>query len=55
VRTARSWDYRAGMTAPQPRAPAAARVRTVKNVVDRIETFHELKGRPRGGTTARCC
>ena len=33
------------LPAPQPRALAAAQVRTVKNVVDRIETFHELKGR----------
>lgn len=32
---------------PQVRALAAAQVRTVKNVVDRIETFHELKGRRR--------
>ncbi|MFI6803200.1 hypothetical protein [Streptosporangium canum] len=32
------------LPAPQPCALAAAQVRTVKNIVDRIETFHELKG-----------
>lgn len=41
------------LPAPQPRALAAAQVRTVKNVVDRIESFHELKGRRHRGTTAR--
>ncbi|MGW4796312.1 tyrosine-type recombinase/integrase [Nonomuraea sp. NPDC004297] len=41
------------LPAPQPRALAAAQVRTVKNVVDRIETFHELKGRRHRGTAAR--
>ncbi|MFG1967529.1 tyrosine-type recombinase/integrase [Nonomuraea sp. NPDC049028] len=42
------------LPAPQPRALAAAQVRTVKNVVDRIETFHELKGRRhRGAATPR--
>ncbi|WP_113702009.1 tyrosine-type recombinase/integrase [Nonomuraea lactucae] len=41
------------LPAPQPRALAAAQVRTVKNVVDRIETFHELKGRRRRGAAAR--
>lgn len=41
------------LPAPQPRALAAAQVRTVKNVVDRIETFHELKGRHRGAATPR--
>ncbi|MGP4104701.1 tyrosine-type recombinase/integrase [Nonomuraea sp. KM90] len=38
---------------PQVRALAAAQVRTIKNVVDRIETFHELKGRRHRGTSAR--
>ncbi|MEV4582299.1 site-specific integrase [Nonomuraea jabiensis] len=41
------------LPAPQTRALAAAQVRTVKNVVDRIETFHELKGRRHRGTAAR--
>jgi hypothetical protein len=35
----------------QPRALAAAQVRTVKNVVDRIKTFHELKGRRHRGAS----
>ncbi|NBE99610.1 MULTISPECIES: tyrosine-type recombinase/integrase [unclassified Nonomuraea] len=41
------------LPAPQPRALAAAQMRTVKNVVDRIESFHELKGRRHRGTGAR--
>ncbi|RVX37877.1 phage integrase family protein [Nonomuraea polychroma] len=41
------------LPAPQPRALAAAQVRTLKNVVDRIEVFHELKGRRRRGAGAR--
>ncbi|MEU4223525.1 tyrosine-type recombinase/integrase [Nonomuraea sp. NPDC026600] len=41
------------LPAPQPRALAAAQVRTVKNIVDRIEVFHELKGRRHRGTAAR--
>ncbi len=40
------------LPAPQPRALAAAQVRTVKNIVDRIETFHELKGRRHRGTSS---
>ena len=31
--------------APEPRALAEAQVRTVKNVLDRIEGFHRLTGR----------
>ncbi|MEV4021022.1 hypothetical protein AB0J35_62175 [Nonomuraea angiospora] len=38
---------------PQVRARAAAQVRTVTNVVDRIETFHELKCH-RPDRPARC-
>ncbi|WP_326626709.1 tyrosine-type recombinase/integrase [Nonomuraea fuscirosea] len=41
------------LAAPQPRALAAAQVRTVKSIVDRIETFHEVKGRRHRGTGAR--
>ncbi|MGV9326074.1 tyrosine-type recombinase/integrase [Streptosporangium sandarakinum] len=41
------------LPAPQPRALAAAQIRTVKNIVDRIETFHELKGRRHRGAVAR--
>jgi site-specific recombinase XerD len=38
------------LPAPQVRALAGAQVRTVKNVLDRIEGFHQLKGRRhRGG------
>ena len=38
------------LPAPQVRALAAAQVRTVKNVLDRIEGFHQLNGRRhRGG------
>jgi site-specific recombinase XerD len=41
------------LPAPQPHALAASQVRTVKNIVDRIEVFHELKGRRHRGTAAR--
>ncbi|WP_420895863.1 tyrosine-type recombinase/integrase [[Actinomadura] parvosata] len=41
------------LPAPQPRALAAAQVRTVKNIVDRIEVFHELKGRRHRGAGPR--
>jgi integrase len=42
------------LPAPQVRALSGAQVRTVKNVLDRIEGFHELDGRRhRGGLTAR--
>jgi integrase len=38
------------LPAPEPRALAEAQVRTVKNVLDRIEGFHRLTGRAhRGG------
>ena len=41
------------LPAPQVRALAGAQVRTVKNVLDRIEGFHQLKGRRhRGGDKA---
>jgi hypothetical protein len=41
------------LPAPQVRALAGAQVRTVKNVLDRIEGFHQLKGRRhRGGGRA---
>jgi integrase len=41
------------LPAPQVRALAGAQVRTVKNVLDRIEGFHQLNGRRhRGGGTA---
>ncbi|MEQ4724524.1 hypothetical protein [Nonomuraea sp. B19D2] len=33
------------LPAPQVRALAGAQVRTVKNVLDRIESFHRLTGR----------
>jgi integrase len=33
------------LPAPEPRAPSAAQVRTVKNVLDRLEGFHQLRGR----------
>jgi hypothetical protein len=40
------------LPAPQVRALAGAQVRTVKNVLDRIEEFHRLNGRRhRGGGT----
>jgi len=42
------------LPAPQVRALSGAQVRTVKNVLDRIEGFHELDGRRhRSGRTAR--
>jgi site-specific recombinase XerD len=42
------------LPAPQVRALSGAQVRTVKNVLDRIEAFHELDGRRhRDGRTAR--
>ncbi|MFI6182971.1 tyrosine-type recombinase/integrase [Nonomuraea sp. NPDC051191] len=41
------------LPAPQVRALAAAQVRTVKNVLDRIEDFHQLTGRRHGGTTGK--
>ena len=37
------------LPAPQVRALAGAQVRTVKNVLDRIEGFHQLNGRRRRG------
>ena len=37
------------LPAPQARALSGAQVRTVKNVLDRIEGFHQLGGRHRGG------
>jgi integrase len=42
------------LPAPQVRALAAQQVRTVKNVLDRIEGFHQLKGRRHrdGGASA---
>jgi site-specific recombinase XerD len=41
------------LPAPQVRALAGAQVRTVKNVLDRIEGFHQLSGRRHhGGSTA---
>ncbi len=41
------------LPAPQVRALAGAQVRTVKNVLDRIEGFHQLNGRRhRGSSTA---
>jgi site-specific recombinase XerD len=41
------------LPAPQARALSGAQVRTVKNVLDRIEGFHQLNGRRhRGGGTA---
>ena len=44
------------LPAPQVRALAGAQVRTVKNVLDRIEGFHQLKGRRhRGGDRRRPC
>jgi integrase len=36
--------------APEPRALSEAKVRTLKNTVDRIETFHHLTGRRHRGT-----
>src|SRR6266849_8294366 len=40
------------LPAPQVRALTGAQVRTVKNVLDRIEGFHQLNGRRhRGGST----
>jgi len=41
------------LPAPQPRALTDAQVRTVKNVLDRLEGFHRLKGRRHQGTDAR--
>ena len=35
------------LPAPEPRALSAAQVRTVKNVLDRLEAFHQLRGRRR--------
>lgn len=40
------------LPAPQLRALAGAQVRTVKNVLDRIEGFHQLNGRRHRGGTA---
>lgn len=40
------------LPAPQVRALAGAQVRTVKNVLDRIEGFHQLNGRRHRGSTA---
>jgi site-specific recombinase XerD len=40
------------LPAPQVRALAGAQVRTVKNVLDRIEGFHQLNGRRHRGTEA---
>lgn len=40
------------LPAPQPRALSEAQVRTVKNVLDRLDGFHRLKGRRhQGGDT----
>jgi integrase len=36
------------LPAPEPRALSAAQVRTVKNVLDRLESFHRLRGRRHG-------
>src|SRR6266545_6079055 len=36
------------LPAPEPRALSAAQVRTVKNVLDRLEGFHRLRGRRHG-------
>jgi site-specific recombinase XerD len=36
------------LAAPEPRALSAAQVRTVKNVLDRLEGFHRLRGRRHG-------
>jgi len=41
------------LPAPQPRALTDAQVRTVKNVLDRLDRFHRLKGRRHQGTDAR--
>jgi len=41
------------LPAPQPRALTDAQVRTVKNVLDRLEGFHRLKGRRHQGNDAR--
>jgi len=41
------------LPAPQPRALTDAQVRTVKNVLDRLEGFHRLKGRRHQGSDAR--
>lgn len=39
---------------PEPRALSEAQVRRVKNVLDRLEGFHRLKGRRhQGGDCAR--
>jgi len=40
------------LPAPQVRALAGAQVRTVKNVLDRIEGFHQLNGRRHRGDSA---
>jgi integrase len=37
------------LPAPEPRALSAAQVRTVKNVLDRLEGFHRLRGRRHRG------
>jgi site-specific recombinase XerD len=37
------------LQAPEPRALSAAQVRTVKNVLDRLEGFHQLRGRRHRG------
>jgi hypothetical protein len=34
---------------PTPRALSDAQVRTVKNVLDRLDSFHRLKGRRHQG------
>src|SRR6266545_6168031 len=39
------------LPAPEPRALSAAQVRTVKNVLDRLEGFHHLRGRRHRGDT----
>jgi site-specific recombinase XerD len=38
---------------PEPRALSEAQVRTVKNVLDRLDGFHQLKGRRHHGKQAR--
>ncbi|MGW3473033.1 tyrosine-type recombinase/integrase [Saccharopolyspora sp. NPDC000995] len=37
------------LPAPEPRALSEAQVRTMKNVLDRLDTFHRLKGRRHQG------
>lgn len=41
------------LPAPEPRALNEAQVRTVKNVLDRLDTFHRLKGRRHQGGDTR--